>query len=720
MPLHPSSLSRAHLPPLLSQPLRRGRWGGSGSSWLLRQLPLHRWGETCGEVQRRTFATRCMRFSPSSPVSPPSSPSLLSLAMQAKDVVTRLGPSKRLSRLRGVFLTKRVKKFHPIEVLPTAAYTAASTTTAAAPDRGTGEPGASRILGPASVTQAPPLVLNLAFASQHTISLRRFLALRHMFSTSAYLHVATESGWYLIAPSSAAPLCTDVTGLQAWCCRHHHRYFQHTADTARAVTSSSARLSGAPHRSTHTEIAKLEAALDSGDELSEEQLQRLAAQEKTSFGQTTKGDEEDRDGELDETDDIAAVDEPHHPSGQEAAALTGKTPGGRSAGASASAFRLPRRQLKMSPPLIPEDHLFEINDGVAWPLPPSDDLTNHEYWKNHRQRMALYESTGDADATEQREALLASLRADLEIAQRLPSEQELHAAAEALFQALKHKANVALNVDAATGLLTLVPLRDLDAGEELLLHYGREWWTGRLLSSLLLAVSDAEMPQIRWIEQLFDHAVDTNEPFPLLIAAYEQRKRPRRGATGRKMARKGLTSEPLGNGGERPPQSALFAALSPPHREFAAPFPATASAAELPVCQRELGRVVLYNTVTRKRATDAAVLAFTVRRSCVDQSFLNRLLIGDAAGGAEPVFRLSDPDREVPMRVLRRVLLESLRGETASAQSSVSHKDEGVHLLPGSAMADTTEATAEQDAPTCMSASAGSDSDAEENAVFSI
>ncbi|KAG5479435.1 hypothetical protein LSCM1_04698 [Leishmania martiniquensis] len=719
MPLRPSPFSCASGPSFVSPPLQRRPWDGSGHSWLLRRSLIQKWGGACIEVQQRTFAAGRTRLSRSSPAVPSSSPSLLSVAMQAKDVVTRLGPSKRLPGLRGVFLTKPIKKFSPIEVLPTAAYAAAPPAAAATPARGAEQPGAPRNLVPANVTLAPPLVLNLAFASQHTISLRRFLALRHMFSTSAYLHAATEDGWYLIAPSSAAPLCNDVSGLQAWCCRHHHRYLHHTNAAATAATSSYAHSSRAPRHSTRTEMAKLEAALDSGDELSAAQLRRLAAQEKASFSQTAEDSKENPD-EDDATDNIAAAHEPRRPTSNGAAALTEGSLGGRSAAAPASVCGLPPWQLKISPPLIPEAHLFDINDGVAWPLPPPDDLASPEYWKNHRQRMALYESTGDVDATEQREALLASLRADPEMAQKLTSEQELHAAAEALFQALKHKANVAVNVDSTTGLLTLVPLWDLDAGEELLLHYGREWWTGRLLSPLLSSVSDAEMPQIRWIEQLFNYAVDTNEPFPLLIAAHERRKRPRRGAAGRKMDRKDPKSGTNVTGGERPQQPAWPGVLSRPHGDLAATFSGTTSTVDLPASHRNSDRVVLYNTVTRKRATDAAVLAFAVRRSCIDQRFMNQLVVGDAAGGVAPMFRLSEPDSEVPMLALRRALLASLRGVTTGAQGIVSQEDEGVPLLPGSPIADTTDVIAEQDARSHMNAVAGSDGDTEEDTVFSI
>ncbi|KAG5505748.1 hypothetical protein JKF63_05084 [Porcisia hertigi] len=619
--------------------------------------------------------------------------------MQGGDVVTRLGPSERLAGLRGVFLTKSIKKYHPIEVLPDAASATAATTSAPVHDRSTGQPGTPLGLTSAGVTQAPPLVINLAFAPRHHISLRRFLALRHMYSTSSYLHVATEKGWHLVAPSTAAPLCADVVGLQAWCSRHHHRYLHSEAPVAKESMSSRAA-----HLGRHTDIAKME-----------------AAQERGSVGPPPEWDRDDNTDEADGTT-FSAVDESHHPANQQVVASTRNTLDGRSAGAPAPASGLVSPpQLKTSPPLIKEAHLFEINDGVAWPLPPSDDLANHEYWEGHRQRMTLYESTGDADTSEQREALLTALRADPEVARRLSSEQELHAAAERLFQALKQKANVALHIDADTDLLTLVPLRDLHAGEELFLHYGREWWTGRLLFSLLLAVPDAEMSQIRWIEQLFYHTVDTNELFPLLIAAHQQRKRPRHRSAGRKVARQSLKCSDSGGSGPTPASCRV-----PPHplSDTTGASSAVTTAAEQPVSQRKVvGRLVLYNTVTRKRATDAAALAFAVRRSCTDQGFLDRLVVGDIAGGIAPIFSISEPDKEIPMRVLRRILLASLRGLTASPQEDVSHNHKRAAATAVSSAANTTTtATAQDDSPPMRTDAGadGADGDDADDAVFSV
>ncbi|KPA78260.1 hypothetical protein ABB37_06411 [Leptomonas pyrrhocoris] len=618
----------------------------------------------------------------------PPHPYVRPVPLQTGEVVTRVAPSQRIPGLRGVYLTKAVKKFHPIEVLPTAAAaTATALTSSASASQG---PYASSCSSSSStraaavedtttlgsgrpadaVTLAPPLVLNLAFAPRHHISLRRFLALRHMFSSSAYLQVATERGWYLIEPSSAAPLCADLAGLQRWVRVHHRRYLEH-----RSASSSSscfvhkdkiktgkgsvaaveqARVSS-PKDARRAELATWEAALDNGAELTAAQLRALADKERKASAEQENEDGNDDDD--DTGDDELGGDGSANVHGssalqeEESHAAAGDAAFG-SATATTRAAAASAPQLKIVPPLITEAHLFEINDGVVWELPASDDLANHDYWKDHRQRMTLYESTGDADAAEQREALLRTIRSDPRA--QTCTEQQLYAAAEALFQTLKQKANVKLSVDDESGLLSLVPLVDLAAGEELFLHYGREWWTGRLLSSLLLAVSDEEMPRIRWIEQLFGHSTDRNERFPLLIPAHKQRRYTKNAAAPPPSARRskrhnrGANKDHTRDGGE------VEAAVDDNSRA------SCASSSSAPAIQH--GPLVLYNTVTRGKATDAAVLAYAIRRSCVEQAFFDRLVLGDPARGVPPVFRASAPDAEVPMRVVRKALLASLRG----------------------------------------------------------
>lgn len=547
------------------------------------------------------------------------------MVQQAGEIITRVGPSERLPGLKGVFLTRAVKKFSPIEVLAGAASATTSLTTPApltqadASMCGGGASVASSSLDAGEgVTIAPPLVLNLAFAARHHVSLRRFLALRHMFSSTAYFHVATEQGWYLVAPSTAAPLCADVEGLQRWVGRHHKRYVQ--------------REEKARRREGRRRGATEEGEMDDGTELTEEQLRALAAEEtqrQRAANRTGHDDEEEGEEDLEDGEDRAE--------GGTNAALPFRT---STSTISTGEMRQQQeqqqqQQLRRLPPLITESHLFEINDGVAWELPPPDDLANLSYWKNHRQRMTLYESTGDADAAEQREAVLAALRSDPRSGSC--TEQELHAAAEMLFQTLKQKANVALRVEDATGLLTLVPLLDLPAGTELCLHYGREWWTGRLLSALLLAVPDAEMAHIRWIEQLFGHLTDHNELFPMLVPAHQRRKHK---AANSRHEKHHLRDD----------------AIKPTDVQDSAE-------------KKAEGSLVLYNTVTRSRATDAAVLAFAVRRSCLDADFFHRLVVGDAARGLLPLFHLSSPDAPVPMRALRRALLTSLRGDEGEVES---------------------------------------------------
>ncbi|KPI84421.1 hypothetical protein ABL78_6528 [Leptomonas seymouri] len=591
-----------------------------------------------------------------------------SAPLQVGEVVTRLAPSQRVPGLSGVYLTKAVRKFHHIEVLPAAA-TATSLSSSDPSSQGsslrnspradnTPLAGGSTVppcRGPDGTTLAPPLVLNLAFAPRHHISLRRFLALRHMFSSNAYLHAATEQGWYLIAPSSAAPLCADVAGLEKWVHLHHHRYLQPvrasssrqsrdrrassgheptaSAGQARVLSPREARLA------KHAELAELEAALDNGEELTESQLRALA--DKESGDAEKGGDSEDVAEQEEKTRRVDA--------GANTASALWKMPSAAASEPAVGGGTVPTAalapQLKAVPPLITEAHLFEINDGVLWELPSPDDLASHDYWKGHRQRMVLYESTGDADAAEQREALLSTIRGHPRA--RMYTEQELYAAAEKLFQAFKQKANVRLSVDAESGLLSLVPLVDLEAGDELFLHYGREWWTGRLLSSLLLAVPDEEMGHIRWIEQLFGHEADRNQLFPLLMPAYQQRKHKRSRRRSSKATR---------------PSAHVHESSAGEPRSDAQGEAMTNEAHASVSAEARRGPLVLFNTVTHSKATDAAVLAFAVRRSCVDQTFFDRLVLGSPGRRVRPLFSLSEPDAEIPMSALRKVLLASLRG----------------------------------------------------------
>ncbi|RNC50416.1 hypothetical protein TcCL_ESM12535, partial [Trypanosoma cruzi] len=113
-------------------------------------------------------------------------------------LLTRVAPSRLVPGAKGVFITRPLKKFTPVEVAPP-------------PD-----------------AIAPPYLVNLLRMPPHTISLRHFLALRHQFSSGMYFNVATLGGWYLIVPGSHAPLA-DPAGLRAWRERHHHRYEQKAA-----------------------------------------------------------------------------------------------------------------------------------------------------------------------------------------------------------------------------------------------------------------------------------------------------------------------------------------------------------------------------------------------------------------------------------------------------------------------------------------------------------
>ncbi|KEG15532.1 hypothetical protein DQ04_00051270 [Trypanosoma grayi] len=472
--------------------------------------------------------------------------------------LTRVAQSGVVPGANGVFLTRAVKKFAPIEVAPL--------------------PGAI----------APPYMENLVRAPRHTVSLRRFLALRHRFSTGQYFNVPTAAGWYLIAPSSHAPL-PDASGLLAWHERHHHRYMQDkiirrkkprqspSATITEARGSEGGSSSAMPQRQEEEEE-------EEGKEVSKEQIEECHAEPCSSSLCNSR--------------------------------LTSGMP-------------LP----VVTPLTIPEDHLFEINDGVLWETPPRDDLASPTYWQRHRERMQVYE---DTSVGIEQEDLFVLPRPTDEAMQNTAgaTEWDRYTQQQRLFQSLTRKANVKLSVDDATRLLTLVPIVDLKEGEELLLHYGREWWSERLLSTVFMAVADGEMRGVRWIEALFTKPTDVAKPFPLLCSAVARRKVP---SVGKGVIQGGNTtrcdSSESTSGGKI---------------------------------------LVLYNMVTRCKATDTEALVFSVRRSCVDRDFFSRLV--GARGTC--VFDVSRCDDEVPLRHLRRALLQSLHPKRDAADVGVVAEDE--------------------------------------------
>ncbi|KAF5219350.1 hypothetical protein ECC02_007686 [Trypanosoma cruzi] len=483
-------------------------------------------------------------------------------------LLTRVAPSRLVPGAKGVFITRPLKKFTPVEVAPP-------------PD-----------------AIAPPYLVNLLRMPPHTISLRHFLALRHQFSSGMYFNVATLGGWYLIVPGSHAPLA-DPAGLRAWRERHHHRYGQKAAVRRRKTDEAVTVTHDSTAKKSRTTLVE---SCDGG---------------KRNSSTAVQGDDDtNMEGESEENEEEEEEEEKEVYVGSSATASSSV-----SFGETVSRASL----LSESRIVIPEGHLFEINDGVLWETPPLNDLGNPAYWEHHTTRMQLYEDT--SISAEQVESIASPL--NTEGIQNVSgyTEQERHVQQQRLFQVLTHKANVRLNVDDNTRLLTLMPIIDLKEGDELLLHYGREWWSQRLLSTLFMSVPDNEMRDIRWIEALFKKPTDVSKPFPHLCSAVARRKMPKRGKRGED----GKASD-VNDG------SNVDAAT-----------------------QRD--NLVLYNAVTRRKATDAEALIFAVRRSCVNRDFFTTLVGTSGAG----VFDVSNCDDEVPLRRLRLTLLQSLHLEHVSA-----------------------------------------------------
>lgn len=471
--------------------------------------------------------------------------------------LTRVGPSRIVPGAKGVFITRALKKFTPVEVAPSLDAI------------------------------APPYMINLLCTPQHTISLRRFLAMRHQFSTGMYFNIATAGGWYLVAPSGHAPLA-DAAGLQAWRERHHHRYAPATAKRKKDVKRGTMLSPEIDLMSSAAAGAHRRCSLPAG-------VREVG-------------------GEEEEEENVIC-----------AASSSAPTPPPPVA----------------SPLVISEEHLFEINDGVLWEMPPQDDLASPEYWKRHRERMQIYEDTSVSAAQEDLFADAQSTEGCDDAAGLM--ERERYAQQRQLFRVLTRKANVRLDVDDDTRLLMLLPVVDLQEGEELLLHYGREWWSQRLLSSLFMSVPDDEMRSVRWIEGLFARPTDVAKPFPLVCPAVALRKALHRGKSGDTM-----------KGDKTSTANDVVASVS-------------TSAAK--ATQKN---VVLFNAVTRCRCTDAEALIFAVRRSCVDREFFSALVGTHGAG----VFDASRCDDEVPLRYLRRVLLNALRQKQMTTNVSAAQEEE--------------------------------------------
>lgn len=436
---------------------------------------------------------------------------------------------------------------------------------------------------------------------------------------------------------------------------------------------------------------------DSGDglELSAAELQQMvwemreaAARDRAAGAQVADdaraddNDNEDDDDDDDDGDGVGEVvgeedaDNATEPALASAAAAPQPT---AATSTSHSVVHDPFAPLRRDPLTIPESHLFEINDGVPWPLPPADDLADPTYWQHHRERMAVYESTGGLSAADRADFLADTIQGAAGVDNAPPSassssltqqqqqqqlsERERYEHGAQVFDALTRKANVTVEVierrrvvsddddgsrrGGVVPLVTLKPLVDLHPGDELLLHYGREWWSERLLATLFLAAADDELKSVRWIEALFSGPTDVAASFPLLAPAYKKTKKTTKRNNKTKRSN-------IGNGGEHDGSSE-----------------ASVSG----------GQLVLYNKSTRKEATDAEALAAAIRLSCTSAEFLSLLISGPtpndntappssaaaspnaaANASAAPVFSQRHPDGEVPIDRLRKALAHALQG----------------------------------------------------------
>ncbi|CCW62975.1 unnamed protein product [Phytomonas sp. EM1] len=518
---------------------------------------------------------------------------LSSLSSSPSFGITRLAPSKRVPGLTGVFCTRTVKKFAPLEILPEALQgMPAERIAQLAPFLSEAAVGSLASSSPSSSPEAGPYLENLVRSPRKTVSLRRFLALRAAFSSGDHFYIATTGGWYLLLPSNAVGL-RDPEGLAAWLRRRHPRHLEElpTADKG-DLRQAAARV----RREKAAALDRLEREEDVADEMDARKgLERLAG--------ASEGGKDNPPA----SSSLLANGNAEVAEWMEATREQGECGGNVSTTARARSSRRRRK-----PPLfIPEAHLFQINDGVPWPLPPRGDLAQSAYWAQHRDRMAVYRDN------------------------------------EPPSQGFPRKANVMLDVDDESGLVTLIPIIDLHPGDELLLHYSWEWWTQRLLSTLLLAVEDAEMREVREIERLCrsEDETDVFEPFPRLLPARRVRRR------GAKRTPRPQLSPDAGQEAEKGGSS------SASMEEIGGKKAANGAAMR--------GKYVLYNEGTKREATDAAVLMFAVRRSCLDRDFFKLLMQGGGEDGAfPPVFRQDSCDVEVPIEMIRRALLHFFRVRT--------------------------------------------------------
>lgn len=232
--------------------------------------------------------------------------------------------------------------------------------------------------------------------------------------------------------------------------------------------------------------------------------------------------------------------------------------------------------------VIDEDHMFHINDAFPWQLPPAEDLACPKYWAEFRGQLRDYLQLPGAPIGEENEGN--------------PSRGELTES--------NKEVNVKISIDWVTGRPKVITLRRIHEGEEILAHYGIEWWSQHLLSKLFVAASDDEIRHIRWIEALFQTERSQPSPFPVLR-------------------------------------------------------PCTLRNENVP-------RLDLGDVTTRKKASSEAVLVSSIRRSCQDSEFLRLLLsevfLCDGTTGSSSRGVLD----EVSVKELRALLLRVMTGKATA------------------------------------------------------
>ena len=173
-------------------------------------------------------------------------------------------------------------------------------------------------------------------------------------------------------------------------------------------------------------------------------------------------------------------------------------------------------------------------------------------------------------------------------------------------------------------LYPLVPL--LGGGWELQMTRGREWWVQALTTKLFLASEDLDA--IRPVESLVqDPELDMVEPFPNVVVRQLKQKRVMRSGD-----KDGNNTENLSPGSDSSPEAV-------PRRE---------------------SKLVLWNLVTQRRATNEQVLFAVVRASCQSKEFLLKLCL-DVFGTRHLTVGQKGMDAMVPFSLLRDCLMSHLQ-----------------------------------------------------------